>query len=147
MPSLLATEDRTFLVFYLQETPKGWDGSTARLVTPDDEGKPLAIVSFDRCYARMFGPPNDETFKGHPLADRGLRPYGAFKVAQSSWLRRLERMNAVHPQHSPELFADYRHFIFVFHDSTFECIAQGYEVEITRSSIRRALMQLPGRLD
>ena len=52
----------------------------------------------------MFGPPNDEAFDGHPLARRGLRPYGAFEVTHSSWIRQLEQMNSVHPHHSPPLF-------------------------------------------
>lgn len=146
LPSLIATEDQTFLVFRLQETPDGWDGNAAQMVSPDSDDRPLAIVAFDRCHARMFGPPNDEAFKGHPLSDRGLHPYGAFKVENSSWIRRLERMNAVHPQHSSGHFAAYNHFIFAFHDSTFECIAEGYEIEFTRNSIRGALVQLAERV-
>ena len=42
-----------------------------------------AFVKFHRCYATMFGPPNDEAFAGHPLARRGLAPYGAFRVENS----------------------------------------------------------------
>ena len=57
---------------------------------------------FEHCYAHMFGPPNDEALRGHPLAGRGLRPYAAFEIRQSSWLRRLERMNSVHPRHDRE---------------------------------------------
>ncbi len=77
----------------------------------------------------MFGPPNDEAFAGHPLASRGLQPYGAFEVLASSWIRQLERMNAVHRHHDPEDFAVYRHIVLAFHDSTFECIAEGYTCE------------------
>lgn len=87
----------------------------------------IVTVSFDRPYAHMFGPPNDEAFEGHPLADRGLRPYGAFRVDRSSWVRRLERMNSVHEQHSPEHFERLRHFVLSFHDSTFECVAEGFD--------------------
>ena len=147
LPSVIATEDQTFLVFYVQETPDGWDGSSVQMVGPDSEGKPLAIVSFDDCYAHMFGPPNNEAFKGHPLSSRGLHPYGVFKVENSSWLRGLDRMNAVHPMHSPGLFSDYSHFIFSFHDSTFECIAKDYEIEITQASTKRALSVLSGKIE
>lgn len=74
----------------------------------------------------MLGPPNDEAFVGHPLYEKGLRPHGVFEVRNSSWLRALERMNSVHPRHVADLFHGYRHFIFAFQDSTFECIAKSY---------------------
>ena len=90
-------------------------------------------------YAHMFGPPNDEAFEGHPLSQRGLRPYAVFEVQASSWLASLERMNSVHPYHSAERFAKYKHFIFAFHDTTFECIAEGFSVSIHRGSVRSVL--------
>jgi hypothetical protein len=40
-------------------------------------------------------------------------------------------MNSVHPYHRPEGFKSYRHFVLAFHDSTFECIAEGYTCEVT----------------
>jgi hypothetical protein len=74
--------------------------------SPED-GETMALVRFLGCKAHMLGPPNDEAFRGHPLASRGLHPYGAFCVRRSSWLRTLERMNEVHPHHRPELFQRY----------------------------------------
>src|SRR5688500_18115819 len=73
-----------------------------------------AFVKFYPCYAYMFGPPNDEAFSGHPLAGRGLEPYGAFKIENSSWIRQLERMNSVHPYHKPEHFDIWTHYILLF---------------------------------
>lgn len=89
-----------------------------------------AFVAFRHRYALMAGPPNDEAFAGHPLAARGLRPYGAFRVEDSSWIRQLERMNAVHPHHDPERFWDLTHYILSFHDSTVECVAGDYTVSV-----------------
>lgn len=31
---------------------------------------------------------------------------------------------------------DKRHFVFSFHDSTFECIADGFEIEVTNGSVK-----------
>src|SRR3954467_8095141 len=42
-----------------------------------------SLVVFKQCFAIHFGLPNDEAFTSHPLADRGLRPYGAFEVENS----------------------------------------------------------------
>jgi hypothetical protein len=38
-------------------------------------------------------------------------------------------MNRVHPQHRPEAFKELNHFVFTFHDSTLEAIAQAFTAE------------------
>ncbi len=108
IPLVFASEHRVVLAYYVQETPTDWDGSSARMVDPGDSDEPIAIIRFDRCRAHLFGPPNDEAFSGHPLAARGLTPYSAFEISDASWIRTLERMNAVHPNHSAELFLAFR---------------------------------------
>ena len=105
-------------------------------------GAPLALVRFSLCYASLFGPPNDEAFDGHPLAQRGLKPYGAFVIEHSSWVRQLEQMNAVHPYHKPARFLARKHYVLSFHDSTFECVADGYTVELYDSSISEILPRM-----
>jgi hypothetical protein len=95
-------------------------------VAPD--GAELVVLKFTRDYAHFFGPPNDEAFAGHPLAPRGLLPYGVFEVIDSSWIRALERMNRIHPLHNKDRFRRLRHLVFTFHDNTFECIAEGVVV-------------------
>src|SRR5215510_8413907 len=91
--AIVSDEFTTVVAFYLQDTPEEGDGTWVRVVFRESAGEPLAIVRFSLCYAYSFGPPNDEAFSGHPLAGRGLSPYGAFEVKDSSWLRQLERMN------------------------------------------------------
>ena len=104
-----------------------------------DEADPyaehFAIVRFHRYCAVMYGPPNDEALNGHPLYARGLQFYDPQEVEDSSWIRELERMNRVHSRHDPKFFAKYRHFIFAFHDATFECIAEGLEFELRDGSL------------
>jgi hypothetical protein len=135
IPVLLADEHYVVLAYYLQNTPAGWDGSTVRIVDPAGARAPIGIVRFAACTAHMFGPPNDEAFEGHPLAARGLGPYRAFEVKHSSWIRQLERMNSVHEHHKPESFWRQRHFVFAFHDSTFECACRSFDVRITSGSL------------
>jgi len=138
-PMVLAGEGYLYLAFFLQDTPAGWDGSTVRVVGEDTSGEPVALVSFPRIYAHFFGPPNDEAFFGHPLASRGLRPYGVFEIQESSWIRKLEHMNSGHPYHRPERFAELRHFIFSFHDTTFECVARDFSVSVCEGSVAGVL--------
>lgn len=83
----------------------------------------------------LFGPPNDEAIAGHPLSARGLYPYGVFQIGQSSLVRGLERRNAVHEHHKPEAFAALTHYIFTFHDSTFECVAESLEASVEQAGM------------
>lgn len=136
-PILLVGEHDAFLTYYLQDVPEGWDGTSVRMVGTDTEGEPVAVVKFKYCYGHMFGPPNDEAFSGHPLAERGLGPYGVFEIRNSSWVRKLEKMNAVHPYHDKHRFMENKkHFIFSFHDTTFECVAEEFTVEVSTGSVK-----------
>jgi hypothetical protein len=96
---------------------------------------PSQSPAFRGVAAHMFGPPNDEAFRGHPLAARGLHPYGVFRIENSSWIRKLERMNSVHRQHRPERYRELQHLVFAFHDSTFECVCRTFTVTQTSGSI------------
>lgn len=138
LPLILCDESKLFLA-YIADQGEG-DGKELSLKSG---GVPIAIVKFLSPDAHIFGPPNDEAFEGHPLACRGLEPYDVFEVEQSSWIRQLERMNAVHPNHNKErFFANRRHFIFTFHDSTFEVVADGFEIQLISGSLRSALSKM-----
>lgn len=147
LPIVLSNEHVTVVAFYLQNVPAGWDGTTVRVLTANTDGEPLALVRFSFCYSSMFGPPNDEAFDGHPLASRGLRPYSAFIIENSSWIRGLERMNSVHEYHKPDQFWVRKHFVLSFHDTTFECVADGYSVEVHESSLNHMLPRMTELLD
>ncbi|MGH9767709.1 MAG: hypothetical protein ACREAB_09785 [Blastocatellia bacterium] len=142
IPIVLSDEFVTIVAFYLQNRPDDWDGTSIRIIGKETESEQLALVKFSFCYASIFGPPNDEAFTGHPLADRGLEPYGAFVIESSSWIRRLEQMNSVHPYHKPESFWARKHYVLSFHDSTFECVADGYTVELHQSSLKKILPRM-----
>jgi len=46
----------------------------------------------------------------------------------------------------PENWRDLHHFIFWFHDSTFECVARSYKVETYRMSMKKLLGMMVERL-
>jgi hypothetical protein len=96
----------------------------------EDQQERFVILSFEHCWAHYIGPPNSEALHGHPLYERGLSYYGIFEVLDSSWIRLMEERNRVHDKHSPARYAELRHFIFSFEDTTFECIAKGVAVQI-----------------
>lgn len=140
-PMVLASEGWLRLAYYLEQSDEDWDGKTVRMVSETTEGELCALVLFKGIRAHMFGPPNDEAFSGHPLASRGLGPYAVFEVQNSSWIRGLERMNSVHPSHSAARFRAYKHYVFAFHDSTFEAVAEGFELGIRNGSVSSVLRE------
>jgi hypothetical protein len=87
----------------------------------------------------MFGPPNDESIPGHPLAKRGLEYYSVSEVNKSSWIRALARMNEGHPHRSATPYAGFKHFIFAFKDRVFECVAEGFDLSTHRGSVSDVL--------
>lgn len=55
-------------------------------------------------------------------------------------------MNSVHERHNPKGFEKYKHFIFAFHDSTFECVVENFEISIHESSLKNILPEMQKRL-
>lgn len=142
IPTVVASESSVLLIYYLQETPDDWDGQTVKMIS-SDSFEPLIIIKFKRCTVHMFGPPNDESFSGHPLASRGLGSYSVYEVVNSSWIRTLEKMNSVHSNHNKARYMEgKKHFIFSFHDSTFECIAREFEIEVTVGTIKNMIPKM-----
>ena len=141
-PCVLADERRVILAYYMQERLPIWKRSAAELAASEDSREDVALVRFNRCFAHMLGSPSDEAFAGHPLESRGLRPYGVFRIDQSSWIRKLEKMNSVHPSHHAEVFRGLQHLVFAFHDSTFECVCQGFDVRTTQGSMREVVPEM-----
>jgi hypothetical protein len=90
----------------------------------------------------MSGPPNDEAFSSHPLYSRGLKPYGAWEVQQSSWIRRIERMNSSHPRHQPERYWALRHLIFPLKECTFECVCKAFDVRTGHGTLAEAIPEM-----
>ena len=146
LPIVLSDEHNVLLAYIVQNTPSDWDGRSVRIVDPSTAGEPLALVEFARCWSFTFGAPNDEAFEGHPLHSRGLHPYGAFEVQHSSWIRQLEKMNSVHPYHDSKRFERLKHFVFAFHDSTFECVADSFTVSEHEGSLEQLLPVMQSRL-
>jgi len=146
-PFVIADEHRVVLAYYLQERSPERDGLDARIVDPLISKEPIAILRFNGCMVHMFGPPNDESFAGHPLAHRGLHPYGVFRIDHSSWLRRLERMNSIHMHHRAEDFRRLQHLVFAFHGSTFECICHDFDVSTAEGSIQSVISKMVGLLE
>ncbi len=103
-----------------------------------------AVVSLEACSVTKFGYPNDEALAGHPLYDRGLSGYGVFEVLNSEWIDLTVRQNQV--SFPATRRGSGRHFIFTFHDSTFECIAGELNVSIETGSFDKITREVVRRV-
>jgi hypothetical protein len=72
--------------------------------------------------------------------------YTAQIVVNSPWLRELERINSVHRGYRPELWRTLKHYVFWFHDTTFECVAESYTVEVFRETFSAMLARICPRI-
>jgi hypothetical protein len=87
------------------------------------------ILEFKHLVKTKFGSPNDEALPGHPLYPVGLKEiWGVGEVKESRWIAEEEKTNQVMFPNSS--FKGLRHFVVPFHDSTFECIAEDFQLVI-----------------
>lgn len=147
LPHLLYNGRKAFLTFYVRAVDPKWDGSYVTLKDPGNaEMESLAIVEFNRCISAKMGSPNDEVFEGHPLSGKGMEGYTAQVVKNSRWLAELEAINSVHAYYDPKLWRTLHHYIFWFHDETFECVAQSFSVEQRKCSMSQLIDEVSRRL-
>lgn len=145
-PHLLVNDYKAFLIFYLSVPNPTWDGTYVTAASTSSEAS-LALVEFERCKSAKLGGPNDEVLWGHPLSGRGLESYTAQMVHNSIWLAELEKINSVHRYYSHDHWIDLKHYIFWFHDSTFECLANSYTVELFDEPLDELLARTVKRLN
>ena len=147
LPHVLANGLKAYLLFYLADHDPNWDGTWVRIVDPTaDEEEPLGVVEFHHVHSVKLGGPNDEAIEGHPLHGKGLRTYAAHQVVNSRWIAEAERVNSVHTQHRGGWHDRFNHYVFCFHDETFECLAESFTTARYVGSPRAVLSELVGRL-
>jgi len=147
LPHLLQSDYKAFLVYYAREPDPNWDGSYVNVRQPSDatESK-LVVVEFQQCIWARLGSPNDEVLSGHPLYGKGLEGYRPMRVENSTWIEDLRKISSVHRQYSPDRWSTCTHYIFGFHDSMFECVAQSLVAEVRESSMSEMLSDVCKRL-
>jgi hypothetical protein len=119
----LSTAQGTFLTFNAMRPTSRLSPRGHHLM--EDAG--TAVVEFVRCLISRFGYPNDEARWGIPRY-KDLS-YGIYEIRNSSWIKEVVQLNRFH---FPKTVDDYvsRHFLFTFHDDTFECLADDLKLEI-----------------
>lgn len=147
LPHVLQNDYKIFLTFYVRVPDPAWDGTYVTVKDPGDGSvESLALVEFIGCVSARLGTPNDEVLDGHPLSGKGLDGYTAQQVVNSRWLAELEAINKVHRCYNPDFWTKRKHFVLWFHDTTFECIAESFKVELYQASMAALLARVCERL-
>jgi hypothetical protein len=140
LPFLIQNDYRAFLIFFLEKIDPNWDGTYVNIRNPGSQDpSSIAVVEFKGCVSAKMGSPNDEVLTGHPLNGKGLQGYRPLCVRNSSWIKELESINSVHTNYRPERWRGLQHFLFGFHDSTFECVATSFVIEVHEVSFDQVL--------
>ncbi|BCG02974.1 hypothetical protein PPGU19_075420 (plasmid) [Paraburkholderia sp. PGU19] len=113
-PFVIADEGRTILVYRIAPSDLSRYGPFVQ------NEEPFCVVRFDGAVFQSLGPPNDEELSQHVLHAKGLCPYGAYEVVNSTLVAEWW------PNIAPAIAL--RHFIFTFEDSSFECVATSCEL-------------------
>ncbi len=120
-PVVMAVDEQLVFSFNaMQATPDG---------RRNDAGR--AVIKVKPCLAFKFGHPNDEALPGHPLYDRGFEGAAVYEVLESSWITELARQNRVPFPNSDLSVRGVRHFLFSFHESTLEVLANDLDVSLS----------------
>ena len=147
LPQLLMNDYKAYLTFYVDVPDPNWDGTYANVVDPkSDDTVSLALVDFKHCLIAKLGSPNDEVLHGHALEGKGLEGYTPLIVKNSKWISEIKSINKVHNQYREEVWESYNHYLFGFHDTTFECIAKSFDVELYNKSMGELLELVSGKL-
>lgn len=145
LPHVVASGHDIYLLYLANKLDPAWDGTTTTIAQPTAT-ETVALVRFTHCYAMQFGGPNDEVMTGHPLWGKGLEPYGAHIVAHSRWLAAMEAINSVHRGYNPATWQKLTHYLLLFHDEIFECLAEDYAIEVFQDSIAHVTEMALARL-
>jgi len=147
LPHLFTNDYRAFLTFYVRQVDPNWDGTYCTVKDPSNGSlESLALVEFEGCCAAKLGSPNEEVFHGHYLHERGLDPCTAQIVKNSPWIEELRAVNAVHKLFDPNEWETLNHYVLWFHDSTFECVAESFRVELHETSMRELATMVVSKL-
>ena len=134
-PRVICNGLKTLVIFCVRDDFNPFEKELAKeqfQLTPEHKKKRIpdayALIQFNHCLIHKFGTPNDEALNGHPLWKKGLSFYSWHKVHNSSWIEEIKNINRVHPKFNENHWLNHTHYIITFHDETFECIAESYEL-------------------
>ena len=88
-----------------------------------------AKIIFKSCLIFKCGYPNEEIYIHYDYYTQGvMKKHCLYEIRESKWVKDLLVMNRVHSRHTNEIAKGEKHFMILFEDEVFECLAKSYEV-------------------
>lgn len=142
MPQVFSNGQKTYLIYLIDEIESKIDNSTIQMIdNASDILYSLALIEFDG-HTFRFGIANDEVFSGLPLYNKGLKPYCAHVIENSSWISDLKEIHKVHPYYDNDKWIDLKHYVLLFHDEIFEIVAKDFIVKIYKSTFKDLAIEI-----
>ena len=117
MPHVLANEHKLYLLFY-------------KALQEDNE---MMLIKFNVCIASKFViVPNHSNVEGYPYYTCGLWSANFFEIKNSDWIEELKKIDSFTDESHTKTLSDFKklkHYVLLFHDSTFECVAESFKVK------------------
>jgi len=84
------------------------------------------------CSIFKCGYPNEEIYMHYDYyTQNSMNKHRLYELQDSEWIKELLVMNRVHPRHTDKIFQNEKHYIILFEDEVFECIATSYKLDST----------------
>lgn len=141
LPHVLASGSSTCLI-YLAGGPSPGEAGWPETISIDPlspEPRSIALVEFVECAALRFGDGSDDEDLDHPLYGAGLEFYAAHVVANSRWLAAMREMDPPRAADEAVRWQHHQHYLLMFHDDSFECLATGHRIEVFQGSFAGVL--------
>ena len=120
LPTILANENKLLLLFH-------------KIFQKDNE---VIRIIFKNYVSFKFGLPSEDSSEGHPYSKYGLGSEDVVEVINSDWIKEIDKIEQSSEDYDKDRFNKLKHYIFLFHDSTFECIAESFEIEELKGKSR-----------
>jgi hypothetical protein len=101
-----------------------------------------AVIELIGCSLTKFGYPNDEAWCNIPRTKNLV--YGIYEVHDSEWIQELVTLNRFSFPETTRWGG--RHFLFLFHDSSFECIARDLKLELRSEPYSNTLAKVTAQI-
>lgn len=123
-PTVVSGARQALLGFFTsRQDAEDLQGVTRGEFVEEDASSFIAVVSFESVVYVKRGFPWEDALADHPLSETGLESGGAFTVQRSRLIRSIYRAGSLWK-------GRLNHYLFVFQDEVFECLASNFDVSL-----------------
>jgi hypothetical protein len=123
-PMIICKNNELFLSFYNSEERTEIHERNENI----DEN--ISLIKFSHVIKHSFGSPDNDMLYFHNYSKLGIEYGCAYNVIDSDWIKEEIDFDRQHPYFNIKKYEKYKHFVFVFKDNLFECIAQNFELNV-----------------